>query len=37
LEDFERFINEKTNFSFVDKIISFNGEERVLLSVLKKG
>jgi len=36
LEDFEKFINERTGFKFVNKIVSYENEDRVLLALLEK-
>ena len=36
LEDFESFIEERTDFKFLNKIISFDKNDRVLLALLSK-
>jgi SAM-dependent methyltransferase len=36
LEDFEKFIDEKTKFKFINKIVSYVDKDRVLLALLKK-
>ena len=36
LEDFEKFIENSTDFEFVNKIVSYIDEDRVLLALLKK-
>jgi len=36
LEDFEKFIEQHTRFEFINKIVSYEKKDKVLLGLLKK-